>query len=58
MLSAITTNRNTYDWLLIIAAVLFFIGAATHLLRPPMTALGLALGCVGLVLLAVGLLFI
>lgn len=61
LLSAITTNRTTYDWVLIIAAILFFVSALVHIPRPgPVTpqALAFMVGMLGATALAVGLLFV
>lgn len=57
-LAAITSNRNTYDLFMILAAVLFFLGLVVHLLRPPLAAVGLALECTGLAVFVIGMLFI
>ena len=57
----VTTNRNTFDVILIISAVLFFVAALLHLWRQPNpipgVAIGLCVGMLGATALAIALLF-
>jgi CHASE2 domain-containing sensor protein len=57
----VTTNRNTFDVVLIIAAVLFFISALLHIYRQPNPfppqAIAFTLGMLGATALAIALLF-
>ena len=58
----VTTNRNTLDVVLIIAAVLFFLSALFHLLRQPnpipLIAIAFAVGMAGATALAIALMFL
>ena len=62
MISAITTNRGTFDIVLIIAAAIFFLSCLLHLFKQPnpvpIIAIAFSAGMAGLTALAVGLLFI
>lgn len=63
MLAAlVTTNRNTLDVLLIVAAALFFVSAIMHLYRQPnpmpLIAIAFAVGMAGATALAIALMFL